>query len=259
MAEQIYNSIPFTTIIFATCLTLGFISLFRWRMVKRLCYTLLVVCFAALTLCLILRWIIAEHIPMSNSYETMLVLAWLIQLLTLVVSRRFSIMLTFGLLMSGFFLLVSHFSFMDPEMSHMMPVLQSPLLALHVSIIMMAYALLSITFICGVTGLVVPRLRDQLQLLSRIMLYPALTTLGIGIFLGAIWANISWGTYWSWDAKESWALITFMTYAVAAHTQSLPRLQRPVVYHTFMTLAFLVLLMTYFGVNYLLGGMHSYA
>ena len=211
---------------------------------------------------------------MSNGYETMLLLSWFIQLITLFAYHRFAIMLTFGFLLSGFFLLVSHISQMDPQMTHMMPVLQSPLLSLHVSIIMMAFALLSLTFICGLTFLMIHAIKhlrhsasaaepqestEALQLLSRLFLYPALTTLGIGIFLGAIWANISWGQYWSWDPKEVWALITFMIYAIAVHVQSFPRLRKPLFYHTFMTLAFLTILMTYFGVNYFLGGMHSYA
>jgi ABC-type transport system involved in cytochrome c biogenesis permease subunit len=88
------------------------------------------------------------------------------------------------------------------------------------------------------------------------MLFPSLTFLGFGIFIGAIWANVSWGTYWSWDPKETWALITFMVYAAPAH-RSLATKAMP--YHLYMTLAFLTLLMTYFGVNYFLGGMHSYA
>ena len=258
-AERLYNQIPFATILFMVCLTFGFLSFMKWRYIRMAATVVLTAAFLALTLCLILRWIIVDHVPMSNGYETMLVLAWFLQLLTFLAMRRFPIMLTFGLLMSGFFLLVSHISLIDPQMSHMMPVLQSPLLSLHVSIIMMAYALLSLTFICGLTGLIVKKQAEQLMLLSQLMLYPALTTLGIGIFLGAIWANISWGTYWSWDPKEVWALITFMIYAIAVHTQSFPALQRPKTFHIFMTIAFLTILMTYFGVNYFLGGMHSYA
>ena len=141
---------------------------------------------------------------------------------------------------------------MDPRITPIMPVLGSPLLSLHVSVIMMAYALLSLTFICALTALI-------LLALGRRDLYPALATLGIGIFVGAIWANISWGTYWSWDPKETWALITFMVYAVVVHTHTWPRFRRPVAYHLYLLLSFLTLLMTYFGVNYLLGGMHSYA
>jgi ABC-type transport system involved in cytochrome c biogenesis permease subunit len=167
-------------------------------------------------------------------------------------------------LLSGFFLLVSHISQMDPQIGHLMPVLRSPLLTLHVSIIMTAFALLSLTFICGLTGIAFHYTKrkeqtDVLATLSRVFLYPALTTLGFGIFIGAIWANVSWGTYWSWDPKEVWALITFMVYAVVVHTQSFRAFQRPLTYHIYVTLCFLTILMTYFGVNYFLGGMHSYA
>ena len=81
----------------------------------------------------------------------------------------------------------------------------------------------------------------------------------IGILLGAVWANISWGKYWSWDPKETWALITFMIYGVAFHQRSIPFLRRPLWFHLYLVLAFPTVLMTYFGVNYFLGGMHSYA
>ena len=164
--------------------------------------------------------------------------------------------------MSGFFLLVSHISQMDPQISHIMPVLASPLLTIHVSIIMMAFALLSLTFICGLTFLLQQLFASQqqeLMLLSKLFLYPALTCLGYGIFIGAIWANVSWGTYWSWDPKEVWALITFMIYGIAVHDRSIPLLHKPSHYHLFIVFAFLTILMTYFGVNYFLGGMHSYA
>ena len=178
---------------------------------------------------------------------------------------------------SGFFLLVSHISQMDPQIGHLMPVLSSPLLTIHVSVIMMAYALLSITFLTGIWGLITghsltcPKEKDASPrggsegvlhsslLMSQLFLYPALTCMGLGIFIGAIWANVSWGTYWSWDPKETWALITFMVYAVPVHQQSFPWLRSPRHYHLYMVLAFLTILMTYFGVNYFLGGMHSYA
>ena len=227
-------------------------------------FAVMLLSFLALTLCLALRWIISGYIPMSNGYETMLFVAWLLQLFTLLLQHRFRILLTFGFLLSGFFLLVSHISQMDPQIGTLMPVLRSPLLTLHVSIIMIAFALLSLTFISGITALIFhfTGRRSQIEslaILSRVFLYPALTTLGFGIFIGAIWANISWGTYWSWDPKEVWALITFMVYAVVVHTQSLPVFQRPLAYHLYVTLAFLTLLMTYFGVNYFLGGLHSYA
>lgn len=290
-AERIYNAIPFATILFMVNLTLGvvllIIGLIRLirpvktdkpdrpdkallRAVPVVGGALLGLSLLALTACIALRWIVGGRVPMANGYETMLLMAWFVMVLALVAARRFRIALPFGFLMSGFFLLVSHINQMDPQITHVMPVLSSPLLSVHVSVIMMSFALLSLTFICGLTAIILRLVRgrnaveldgqlDSLALLSRLLLYPALTLLGVGIFVGAIWANVSWGAYWSWDAKEVWGLITLMVYAVAAHAASVPFLRRSMGYHIFMTLAFLTLVMTYFGVNYFLGGMHSYA
>lgn len=279
-AERINNAIPFATILFMVNLTLGFLTLFLLiralanpdRKILGMSHgiwlhglqTLLTVSFLMLTFCLILRWIISGNIPLSNGYESMLSVAWFVLLIALLLPYRLSALpsyyLTlFGFLLSGFFLLVSHINQMDPAIGHIMPVLNSPLLGIHVSIIMMSYALLALTFICSMIGLWLKGQADMLQVLSRIFLYPAITTMGLGIFIGAIWANISWGTYWSWDPKETWALITFMIYAVVLHTQSFPLFCRPKAYHLYMVFAFLSIIMTYFGVNYILGGMHSYA
>lgn len=268
-AERINNAFPFATILFMANLTLGFIALFYtiYRMTKKreikalniALPILLGVSFLALTLGLALRWIISGNIPMSNGYESMLTVAWFVMLISILMQLRIRIVMVFGFLISGFFLLVSHINQMDPAIGQMMPVLNSPLLSIHVSIIMMSYALLSLTFICGIMGICLRSHGEELQALSRIFLYPALTTMGFGIFIGAIWANVSWGTYWSWDSKETWALITFMIYAVVVHTQSLPVFHKPLVYHIYITLAFLSIAMTYFGVNYFLTGMHSYA
>lgn len=290
-AERLYNAIPFATILFMVNLTLGvvllIIGLIRLirpvktdkpdrpdkallRAVPVVGGTLLGLSLLALTACIALRWIVGGRVPMANGYETMLLMACFVMVLALVAARRFRIALPFGFLMSGFFLLVSHINQMDPQITHIMPVLSSPLLSVHVSVIMMSFALLSLTFICGLTAIILRLVRgrnaveldgqlDSLALLSRLLLYPALALLGVGIFVGAIWANVSWGAYWSWDAKEVWGLITLMVYAVAAHAASVPFLRRSMGYHIFMTLAFLTLVMTYFGVNYFLGGMHSYA
>ncbi|EGC20660.1 cytochrome c biogenesis protein CcsA [Prevotella multiformis] len=289
-AERLYNALPLATILFMFNLTIGFFAfaflIYRLmgsqkpekgehtiRKGYTVLFFLLLLSFLVLSYTLGLRWMISGNIPMANGYETMLTVAWLTQLLALVGYQKARILIIFGFLLSGFFLLVSHISQMDPAIGQMMPVLNSPLLSVHVSIIMMSYALLSITFICGLTALllhlagrITPDKREAvlqqaeaLQVLSRIFLYPAVSTLGIGIFIGAIWANMSWGTYWSWDPKETWALITFMVYAVVLHTHSLPAFKQPFTYHLYITLAFLTILITYFGVNYILGGMHSYA
>lgn len=291
-AERTYNKVAFATILFMINLTMGIITFFlcipfsnkkhtdrirnhgllstlykqRWN----LSVVVMLLSFCALTFCLSLRWIISGTIPMSNGYETMLLMAWIIMLCSLLLYRKINIILPFAFLMSGFFMLVSHINQMDPQISHIMPVLNSPLLCIHVSVIMLAFAMLSLTFICGLTAIVVYGIKGrnssttkpfmlQLQALSDLFLYPALAALGLGIFIGAIWANVSWGTYWSWDAKEVWALITFMIYAISLHRTSLPFFRNPMGYHLFMVFAFLSIIMTYFGVNYFLGGMHSYA
>lgn len=295
-AERIYNRIPFATILFMLCLAMGIIS-FLYAII-RMCredngannvgtdaepvrkerskrrhltffgasYAVLLLSFCALTYCEYLRWTISGTLPMTNGYETMLFVAWLVQLLALVCGVRLRLLVALGFLMSGFFLLVSHIGQMDPQIKYTMPVLNSPLLSVHVSIIMMGFAMLSFTFISGLTAILLrlvsrtaqPKM-VQLQQLSLVFLYPALAALGIGIFIGAIWANVSWGEYWGWDPKEVWALITFMIYAIPLHARSVAQLRCPTAFHLFMTLAFLTLVMTYFGVNYFLGGMHSYA
>ena len=268
-AERILNGFPFATILFMVNLTLGFIALLytiyritRQRSLKAFDIALpalLGISFLALTFGLAMRWIVSGNVPMSNGYESMLTVAWFVMLISLVMQWRIRLVMVFGFLLSGFFLLVSHINQMDPAIGQMMPVLNSPLLSIHVSIIMMSYALLSLTFLCGVMGIFLRSHGEELQALSRVFLYPALATMGFGIFIGAIWANVSWGNYWSWDSKETWALITFMIYAVVAHTQSLSLFRKPLAYHVYMTLAFLSIVMTYFGVNYFLTGMHSYA
>lgn len=268
-AERINNAFPFATVLFMVNLTLGFIALFYtiYRMTKKrevkvldiALPILLVVSFLSLTFGLVLRWIISGNVPMSNGYESMLTVAWFVMLIAIFMQFRIRLVMVFGFLLSGFFLLVSHINQMDPAIGQMMPVLNSPLLSMHVSIIMMSYALLSLTFICGIMGICMRSHGEELQALSRVFLYPALTCMGFGIFIGAIWANVSWGNYWSWDSKETWALITFMIYAVVVHTQSQPVFRKPLAYHIYITLAFLSIVMTYFGVNYFLTGMHSYA
>lgn len=142
----------------------------------------------------------------------------------------------------------------------LMPVLRSPLLFIHMIPIIVSYALFALAAILGIIGLLLPADRSaRLQAVSWRLLLPAVFLLTFGTFLGGVWANISWGNYWAWDPKETWALITLLVYSVALHGTALGFFRRPKVFHTFCILAFLAVLVTYFGVNLLLGGMHSYA
>ena len=273
-AELLYNRIPFSQVLFMFNLTVGLLAfavlLYRGmrraaadsRMLRGLERFFTGALWAALafqSLGYALRWYIGGRVPLSNGYETMQFLALATLLLACLFRRRFPFTLPFGFLLSGFALLVSYLGQMNPQITPLMPVLVSPWLSSHVSLIMMSYALFAFMMLNGVLALCVRREALRLMLLSRLLLYPAVFFLGAGIFLGAIWANVSWGHYWSWDPKEVWALVTFMVYAVPFHAGSLPRLRKPLFFHVYMMVAFLTVLMTYFGVNYVLGGMHSYA
>lgn len=144
------------------------------------------------------------------------------------------------------------------QVNPMTPVLRSPMLAAHVSVIMMAYLLLAVIALLSAAALVAPRRALLLDRWNRKLLYPAVFLLAAGIFIGAVWANISWGRYWGWDPKEVWALITLMIYAVPFHTASLAGMRRPRTRHIYCLAALLAVAMTYYGVNHLLGGIHSY-
>lgn len=272
-AELLYNRVPFSKLLFMYCLAMGSLS-FGWVLARVLrkpsvlgtsgrwmlmWQTALFVALLLHAAGYALRWYIGGRIPLGNGYETMQFLALCVLVLAFVLRRRFVFVIPFGFLLSGFTLLVSYLGQMNPQITPLMPVLISPWLSAHVSCIMVSYALLAFTWLNGWLGLFVGREAERLMLFSRLLLYPAVFFLGVGIFIGAVWANVSWGRYWAWDPKEVWALITFMVYALPFHTDSLRCFRRSKFFHLYMLLAFLTVLMTYFGVNYFLGGMHSYA
>lgn len=272
-AELLYNRIPFSKLLFMFNLTLGFLS-FGWLLVQMLrkhtaqwsSNSWMYVWQTALFISLLfhafgyaLRWYIGGRIPLSNGYETMQFLALCVLVFAVVLRRRFAFVIPFGFLLSGFTLLVSWLGQMNPQITPLMPVLVSPWLSAHVSFIMISYALFAFISLNGCLGLLVGRESERLMLFSRLLLYPAVFFLGAGIFMGAVWANVSWGRYWAWDPKEVWALITFMVYSLPFHADTLSCFHRPRFFHLYVLLAFLTVLMTYFGVNYFLGGMHSYA
>jgi len=145
----------------------------------------------------------------------------------------------------------------------LLPVLQTPLLGIHVSVIMLAYTLFAVIAVLGIAGLCSRKMSEVSYPLSMILLYPALFCLTAGIFIGAVWANMSWGRYWGWDPKETWALITMLVYAVLLHWPWIRKWKMDngkwiIMYHVLCVVAFFFVLFTYFGVSYLLGGLHSY-
>lgn len=219
--------------------------------------------FAYISAVIFLRGYISGHFPLSNGYETMLFMAWLALLMLMVFNRKFYMAVPFGLSLCGLALMVASIGGSDPKITLLTPVLQSPLLSIHVAVIMVAYSLFAFMMMNGVTALCLLRSGKEQQIeylavVSRLMLYPALFLLVTGIFIGAVWANVSWGRYWGWDPKEVWALVTMLVYSLAMHSRSMGPFRNAVFFHIFTVVAFLAVLFTYFGVNFVLGGLHSY-
>lgn len=274
--EIFYNRINVPNILFKINLLLGILGFMYliWSMVrgkqkrwiKILLFTESILCFTFLTLLLSLRWYLTGHMPMGGGYETMLFVSWLILLITILFCKNNQIFLVGGVLISGFTLLVSSISGMNPQLTPLVPVLNSPWLVLHVSLIMIAYALMTFLTFNSLTAIIISirekNMRDKkiiiLYSFSKKILYPTVSFLILGIIIGAVWANESWGRYWGWDPKEVWALITAIVYSVLLHSKQLPLLRNPFVFHLYLLFAFICVIMTYFGVSMFLGGMHSY-
>ena len=214
-----------------------------------------------LTLTIGLRWYVAGHGPFAGSYNVMMLMAWLSASAMLLLRKKFPLILPLGFILAGFTMLQAAMASANPQITRLMPVLQSPLLSIHVLSMMISYTLLGLVALNGIMGLIVPgkEAKEKLRDVSLLVLYPAVFLITIGTFLGAVWANISWGSYWSWDPKETWALITLLVYSFALHSTSLKCFRNPVFFHVFAILAFICVLITYFGVNLLMGGMHAYA
>ncbi len=276
-AEKLYNKIDYTkylAMLFVTIGIVGFVyfirRLIRVKPASRPAVwafnTIILNGFIYLTVFIALRGIASQHFPASNGYETMQFLAWASLLVSLFLQKKLRMVLPFGLLLGGLALMVSMMGRSNPQITHLMPVLSSPLLSIHVMTIMVSYLLFAFMMFNGIAAIILRFSQnknffpiEQLQIISQLILYPAVFLLATGTFIGAVWANVSWGRYWGWDPKEVWALITLLIYSFPLHTRSLKRLQQPMTFHIFMVIAFFSVLFTYFGVNFLLGGMHSYA
>ena len=271
-AERLYNRISRPRVPFMASITLGMILFILsgiWlskgkKTPKRLQTALAVLSallFLYLTLVLGLRWYVSGHVPFVGSYCVMMLIAWMASLAMLLLYRKFPLIQPLGFLLAGFTMLMASMAGANPRITHLMPVLQSPLLSIHVLSMMISYTLFGLVALNGVMGVIVPgrEAKEKLRDVSLLILYPAVFIITFGTFLGAVWANISWGSYWAWDPKETWALITLLIYAAALHGSSLKAFQNPKFFHWFTIFALLSVIITYFGVNLLLGGMHSYA
>lgn len=231
---------------------------------------LLLAGFAVHTIGLALRWYISGHAPMSNGYESMLFISWATLLAGFIFSKKSHFALAATAVLSSLTLLVAHLSFMDPEITNLVPVLKSYWLTLHVSIITGSYGFLGLGAILGLLVMVLYSLSnkknserisktiDELTVINFKTLTLGLYFLTIGTFLGAVWANESWGRYWGWDPKETWSLITMIVYSIVIHSRMIKSLKSVFTFNLLSLFAFSSVLMTYFGVNYYLSGLHSY-
>ncbi len=228
--------------------------------VRTVLLVLNVLLFGYLTFVIGRNWVRYGHGPFVGTYSVMMLMAWLVTVAMALLRKRMPIIQPLGFVLAGFSILVAAISHTSPE-GNLVPVLRSPLLGVHVLCMMVSYTLLGLTALIGVVGLIKRDKDTQLMLrdVSLTILYPAVFILTTGTFIGAVWANISWGSYWSWDPKETWALITMLVYSAMLHNSTLSRFNRPRFFHAYAILAILTVLITYFGVNLLLGGMHSYA
>lgn len=218
-----------------------------------------------------LRWYIAGHSPMSNGYESMIFISWVTLMAGFIFSRKSAFALSATAVLASMTLMVAHLSFMDPEITNLVPVLKSYWLTLHVSIITGSYGFLGLGAILGLITLILLSLSndknreriantiDELTVINFRALTLGLYFLTIGTFLGAVWANESWGRYWGWDPKETWSLITIIIYSIVIHSRMIPGMKDIFTFNLISLFAFSSVLMTYFGVNYYLSGLHSYA
>jgi len=241
------------------------------RLFNRVAIWLLSAGFLVHTAGLALRWYVSGHAPMSNGYESMVFISWVTMLAGLIFSRKSPFVLPATAVLSAMTLLVAHMSFMDPEITNLVPVLKSYWLTLHVSVITSSYAFLGMGAVLGLIVMILLSLTgpgnikvagaaiESLTVINYRTLTVGLYLLTIGTFLGAIWANESWGRYWGWDPKETWSLITIIVYSFVTHSKMIPSFRNIYSFNLMSLFAFSSVLMTYFGVNYYLSGLHSYA
>lgn len=282
-AEFFYNKLHLFPKLVVVYMILGFIllllgftqiitasksKLFTW--ISRISLTVVFLLFLLHTFGLGLRWYISGHAPWSNAYESLLYISWSALLAGVVFFRRSLLVLSATVILAGIFMFTAHLSNINPQITNLVPVLKSYWLDIHVSIITGSYGFLGLGAVIGYIVLLLFIIRSpkrehidktiyNLMAVSEASLIIGLSMISVGNFLGGVWANESWGRYWGWDPKETWAYISIIVYVIVLHLRLIKKLDTPFVLASTSFVAFSSILMTYFGVNYYLSGMHSYA
>jgi cytochrome c-type biogenesis protein CcsB len=245
----------------------------KW--VTKIVFGVTILAFIMHTFGLGLRWYIAQHAPWSDGYESMIYIAWAVALAGLFFSKQSVVSLALTSILAGVTLFVAHLSWMDPQITTLVPVLKSYWLNIHVSVITASYGFLGLCGLLGFFTLILFAIKSkdkktkkneeidrnivEATRINEMAMILGLSLLTVGNFLGGVWANESWGRYWGWDPKETWALVSILIYAAIVHFRFVKGLNTQFAFAVASTVAFASIIMTYFGVNFYLSGMHSYA
>lgn len=280
-AEVLYNHmglfqklIGFYFLLGCGAFILALISIFKGKnypaLEKSVLY-IFIAGFIAHSFGLALRWYISGHAPWSDSYESMVYIGWSAGFAGVMVFRKSILSLAAAAILAAIVMLVAHMSFVNPQITNLVPVLKSYWLSIHVSVITASYGFLGMGALLGFMALLLMVLKNKknalrineqirhLVAINEISLIIGLSMLTIGNFFGGIWANESWGRYWGWDPKETWSFVSIIVYALILHLRFIPKLNSVYVFSIASLLGYSSIMMTYFGVNFYLTGMHSYA
>ncbi|NJB70159.1 cytochrome c-type biogenesis protein CcsB [Saonia flava] len=280
--EVIYNGLDIFNRLYQWYALVGlsmfFVLIFRifkdreiWKVATYFFKGIIVLFFIWHTAGLVLRWYISGHAPWSDAYESILYVSWATMGMGLLFSKKSDLTIAASAFVTSMLLWIAHQSWVDPAIANLVPVLDSYWLMIHVAVIVGSYGPLTVGMILGVTSLILIILTNkknkkrmelnlkELTIINELALTVGLVMLTIGNFLGGQWANESWGRYWGWDPKETWALISIMVYAFVIHSRLVPGLRSRWVFNFMSVVAFASIMMTYFGVNFYLVGLHSYA
>ncbi|ATA92747.1 cytochrome C biogenesis protein [Capnocytophaga canimorsus] len=282
-AEIVYNKVHIFNRLFQYYLFAGLvlffvsvIQIFSSRnkvlnFIGKASWIFLCVSFLLHTLGLVARWYISGHAPWSDAYESMIYVAWATMLMGVIFARRSQLTLGATAFVTSMILMIAHWNWMDPSIGTLQPVLNSYWLMIHVAVIVGSYGPFALGMILGVVSMFliiftnsknkqrISLAIQELMIVSELALTLGLVMLTIGNFLGGMWANESWGRYWGWDPKETWALVSIMVYAFVIHMRLVPGLRGRWAFSFASVVSFFSILMTYFGVNFYLSGLHSYA
>src|SRR6218665_2864246 len=227
--------------------------------------------FALHTAGLAVRWYISGHAPWSDAYESMIYVAWATMFFTLAFDRKSKLTVASGTFVASMILMIAHWNWMDPSIANLQPVLNSYWLMIHVAVIVGSYGPFTLGMVLGIVSLILMLFSNEknkakmdlnikeITYINEMALTIGLVMLTIGNFLGGQWANESWGRYWGWDPKETWALVSIMVYAFVIHARFVPSMRNKFLFNLMSIYAFISILFTYYGVNFHLVGLHSYA